>query len=432
MKRPVSILFAAVLLAQLTFSAFAAQPDRYIVRLVPAVMLQGTGEDLRPLCAAADLYLAEDAQTLEALDEAGLLLAAEPDQPVMLDDLPEESAGESWHLAALHMDYAVEHGITGAGVRVGLVDSGVMADHPYFADKNLLDGANYCSGGDPDDISDSYGHGTFAAGLILDVAPEAELVPLKCFEGKVGTLADVIAAVSGGVDDFGCDVINLSLGLTMQSDLLSAAVGYAYEHGVTLMAAVGNNSKHSTSGPDRLYYPAAYDEVIGVGSVDEALGVSTFSSRNESVLIAAPGTSITAPALTGGVRTDSGTSFSSPLAAGAAALVLSQTDMAPEALADLLAATSLDLGEPGYDTTYGYGLLDVSLLTAAAAGDRDALRALLTDRHGAGIGFFEAYYNEEGAMLPSDEGAGARKLFTFTESYQPVCLPIPLPIAPTD
>jgi len=140
----------------------------------------------------------------------------------------------------------------------------------------------------------------------------------------------------------------------------------------------------------------------------------------------------TAPALTGGVRTDSGTSFSSPLAAGAAALVLSQTDMTPEALAGLLAATSLDLGEPGYDTTYGYGLLDVSLLTAAAAGDGDALRALLTDRHGAGIGFFEAYYNEEGAMLPSDEGAGARKLFTFTESYQPVCLPIPLPIAPTD
>lgn len=432
MKRPVSILFAAVLLAQLTFSAFAAQPDRYIVRLVPAAMLQGTGDDLRPLCAAADLYLAEDAQTLGALDEAGLLLAAEPDQPVMLDDLPEESTGESWHLAALHMDYAVEHEITGAGVRVGLVDSGVMADHPYFADKDLLEGANYCSGGDPDDISDSYGHGTFAAGLILDVAPEAELVPLKCFEGKVGTLADVIAAVSGGVDDFGCDVINLSLGLTMQSDLLSAAVGYAYEHGVTLMAAVGNNSKHSTSGPDRLYYPAAYDEVIGVGSVDEALGVSTFSSRNESVLIAAPGTSITAPALTGGVRTDSGTSFSSPLAAGAAALVLSQTDMTPEALAGLLAATSLDLGEPGYDTTYGYGLLDVSLLTAAAAGDGDTLRALLTDRHGAGIGFFEAYYNEEGAMLPSDEGAGARKLFTFTESYQPVCLPIPLPIAPTD
>ena len=242
----------------------------------------------------------------------------------------------------------------------------------------------------------------------------------------------IAVAVSGGVDDFDCDVINLSLGLTMQSDLLSAAVGYAYEHGVTLMAAVGNNSKHSTSGPDRLYYPAAYDEVIGVGSVDEALGVSTFSSRNESVLIAAPGTNITAPALTGGVRTDSGTSFSSPLAAGAAALVLSQTDMTPDALADLLAATSLDLGEPGYDTTYGYGLLDVSLLTAAAAGDRDALRALLTDRHGAGIGFFEAYYNEEGAMLPSDEGAGARKLFTFTESYQPVCLPIPLPIAPTD
>ena len=116
--------------------------------------------------------------------------------------------------------------------------------------------------------------------------PKVRLVPLKCFDDKTTNVSVICKAIYGAVDDFGCDVINMSFGLMEDSIALKEAIDYAAGKGVIIVAAVGND------GTEELCYPAAYDNVIGVGSVDKNEGVSSVSQHNKSVFITAPGVHI--------------------------------------------------------------------------------------------------------------------------------------------
>ena len=388
-------LLAALFCLLFTTPARAVEGSGYIFRLTESVELLSGNESLPEgvdaVYAPEGLFRTDDEALLRELEEAGLLEYAEPDWVVTLLDVPDDpgyTSGKQWELPALHMEYAWEHGITGAGedgtpVRIGVVDSGVFAAHEDLTGANILGGTNYCvseDSGERSNLSDSVGHGTFITGIlaaatgngtgVAGLAPQAEIVQLKCFTAKNGRLSDVLAAIYGGVDGYGCRVLSMSFGIK-QSGLeqnlpenpraLEEAVAYAEAKGVILVAAVGNVSGGST-GNDPVLYPAGYDTVVGVGSVDREKEHSPFSYQNKSVFITAPGQGLygLGTASETAYITGQGTSYAAPMAAAAAALALSvKPDMTPEEFRCLLRGTSEDLGEPGWDTAYGYGFLDI-------------------------------------------------------------------------
>ena len=204
---------------------------------------------------------------------------------------------------------------------VAVIDTGVDANHPALAGK-LLPGKNYVEVGTaPSDIMDgvtnaAYGHGTMVAGIIAKVAPDAQILPLKVLSADgTGDMIDVIKAISYAVRH-GASVINLSFGTNTASSALQDAVNAAYAAGVVVVSSAGNDS---TSAP---HYPAAYSSVLGVGSVESNNVLSSYSNYGTNVQVLAPGSGIRSTYPGGGYANWSGTSFSSPFAAGEAAEIL--------------------------------------------------------------------------------------------------------------
>lgn len=345
---------------------------------------QALPEGVDAVYAPEELYRTDDPEVIRALDEAGLLDYAEPDWLVTLFDAPDDPAytgGQQWSLPLLHMDYAWAQGIDGQAadgtrVRIGVVDSGLYAEHADLDGAHLLAGTNYTVSeidSDRFDTSDTVGHGTFIAGLLSAVtgngagmaglAPEAELVPLKCFTATKGRISDIVAAIYGGVDTYHCQILNMSFGMEQDVQALADAIDHAREQGVLLIAAVGNTTGGAAStGNDPLQYPAAYDGVIGVGSVTRDKAVSRFSYQNDSVFLTAPGSEMYSLGYTDptAYRTGNSTSYAAPMVTGAAVLALSvKPDMTQDEFSSLLQAAAEDLGDPGWDRVFGYGLLNI-------------------------------------------------------------------------
>ena len=268
--------------------------------------------------------------------------------PVYAAD-PGKAVAPEWNLAMIGADTVNAEGYRGQNVRVGVIDSGVNP-HPDFADR-LLGGHNYTEdAADPDDTSDEYGHGTRVAGLIAAVAPEAQIVPLKITNGGSVGVTQLCRAIYGAIDDFGCDVLNLSLGVPNERESLRQAVEYAAEKGVVIVAATGND------GTGEIYYPAAYDSVISVGSVNKRSVHSGFSNYNDQVAVVAPGENVLLLSGTNGYVTRKGTSFAAPQVSALAAMVKScNHGVSPAKFMEILKTTSTDLGDEGRDDYYGNG-----------------------------------------------------------------------------
>lgn len=331
--------------------------------------VEGGGESrLMSACSGVEalwpelgIYYADSLDRVNALSGGGTV-RVEPNYRVYLDssDTEEEVASNDWVLEAVSARSAWDWGLDGSGVRVGIIDSGIDADHEGLEGVSVAAGWNYLS--DTGDVADDVDHGTFVAGVLAaregavegvrGIAQGVTLVPLKCFSSTdVTAVSHIIRAVREAVDTFQCDVINMSFCMGSYSELLEEALDYAAEQGTVLVASAGNYGSRTK------YYPAAFDCVIGVGSVDETLERSTFSQYNSSVHVTAPGGTMAGLAVGGGSRTDAGTSFSAPAVAALAALML-QADgtLTPAEISSLLATTSADLGDEGYDVYYGYGL----------------------------------------------------------------------------
>lgn len=164
-----------------------------------------------------------------------------------------------------------------------------------------------------------FGHGTMTTGLIHLVAPKAKILPLKAFTSNgQGYLSNIVAALYYAVQH-NANVVNMSFDVSTPSQALSQAISYANQSGLVLVAAAGNES---TSAP---VYPAALNSsVMGVASTSNYDTRSTFSNYgNTDVWIAAPGEYVISTFPGGTYAAASGTSFSSPLVAGSADLLLS-------------------------------------------------------------------------------------------------------------
>lgn len=379
----VSALAAALLLG--TLSVGAREPETpYLVLLEEQPVLRLAANGLTPVAPESGVYLAEDRTAAEALVEQGLASVCAPDCTVeLLGSLTVPTPNDSetsWHWQAIGADYPAAVGLTGAGVRIGLVDSGVSLDHPDLAGADIETGWSYIDGNT--DVSDGVGHGTFIAGLLLGrpdngmglsgLCPSATLVPLKAFSSTTGTLSDALAAVEDAWSKYNCDIIHMSFGIlrsslsVSQREILEAAMAEASQHAL-LVAAAGNGNGTAA------YYPAACEGVLSVAAVSQDLERWTSgiygSQYNETVDLAAPGGSLTSLSTDGSLETGSGTSYAAPLVSGAAALLLErEPDLTGAEVTARLTESAQDLGESGRDDEFGAGLLrlDRLLMTEAS------------------------------------------------------------------
>lgn len=267
---------------------------------------------------------------------------------------------QKWDLSVINAEYAWALECFGEDIRIGVIDSGSI----LHADlkNNLLPGYNYIS--DSDDVTDTIGHGTFVNGIIaaemndigiVGVAPKSKIVPLKCFDiGVTTTVSTICKAMYDAVDKYECKILNMSLGVSQYSKTFENAVNYAVANDCIVVASVGN------SGTESLYYPAAFKNVIGVGAVDSNLEVTDFSQKNDSVFVVAPGKNILSTNYNGGYSEKKGTSFSAPMVSGTIAILLGiNSKLSLNDIKIILQKSAVDLGEEGYDVSYGYGLVDI-------------------------------------------------------------------------
>jgi subtilisin family serine protease len=198
----------------------------------------------------------------------------------------------------------------------------------------------------------------------------AKIIPLKVFgQNSRSGHYDVIANAIVRAVNLGADVINLSLSGPGFSQYEKEAVAYAASRGVLLVAAMGNVS--DTTPLDAARYPAAFAEVIAVGSVDDRNQLSSFSVRGsgaQTVELLAPGENIYSTCAGGSYASGgSGTSYAAPLVSGLAALLKGQNpQLKAGEIRQLLRGTADDLGAAGCDPVYGYGLINVSRALRAA------------------------------------------------------------------
>ena len=265
---------------------------------------------------------------------------------------------------------AVSSEYDGSGVRIALIDTGVTCK--YIDDSHVSVGKNYVF---PDKSTYDYvGHGTAIAGIILGseklglrgIASDAEIVPLVYYSRYPsgvpvnGGIDAICKAIYDAIDVYDCQIINISSGVTSDNDKLREAIEYAEEKNILVVSSVGNSN---CSSPEDIYYPAAYETVIGVGSVNEENEVAGFSQRNNSVKLVAPGTDIPTAHINNRSKPVkvSGTSYSAAFVTGTAALLLeANPELSAVQLREILFNTAKDLEAEGYDTGSGWGLLNVS------------------------------------------------------------------------
>lgn len=382
--RRIYAIVTAVLLAVILCTAAQGSEGEYIIKIRQDVMLLGETEleHARTVYAPEGVFCTSDRSLIKELEAAGVLEYCAPNETVYLQELPEQAEDlqtASWPRAMVGYSYGKNLGIAGKGVRVGIIDSGLSDPNKEFGSAVLEPGINFLVSEDHADrqnTADTYGHGTNVSRIIaseeVGLAPEATIIPLRCFDAKNGTAEHVVAAVYAAVDLYGCDVINLSLGTLSKNDALTDAVNHALEQDVIVVAAAGNLYSYEEGKKLNAYrYPAAQEGVLGVGAVDPTKTVHLRSARNDSVFVTAPGAEIEViQPDTGAGYLSSGTSYAVPMVSAAAALARSQDpDLTGTEFADLLAQTAQDCGTPGYDVNYGHGVINVGLLLAALQED---------------------------------------------------------------
>ena len=298
-----------------------------------------------------------------------------------------------WHFPQIKMPSAWD--IQGGGdpdIKVAVLDSGVAyEDYGPYQQAPDLAGTNFIPGYDfvNSDFhpNDDDGHGTHVTGTIAQttnnslgvagIAFDCSIMPVKVLgaDGS-GTYQQIADGIYYAVDN-GAGVINASLGGSSSSSTLYDAVQYAYNQGVVFVAATGNDNSI-------IGYPARYDECIAVGAVDINKARAPYSNYGTGMELMAPGGDTTVDlngdgyydgvlqqTFSGGDPTDfaywfwQGTSMATPHVTGLVALMLSRGARGVESIRNTLHSTAEDLGDPGYDTVYGYGLIDAAAALSA-------------------------------------------------------------------
>jgi hypothetical protein len=260
--------------------------------------------------------------------------------------------------AAVLLNLAVVHELsTGAGIKVAILDGGVNYDHPALLG-SVVSGYDYVD--EEPDANDEpggsgYGHGTFMAGVVHLVAPDANIWSYRVADTSGEGNGYVIAeAMVQAVKD-GCSVINLSLVTNETHEAIAQAAEYARQNDVGVVVAAGNGYSEDT------HYPASDPNTLAVAAVDTLNALADFSSYGEHIDICAPGTAIYGPYQDTGYAWWGGTSFATPFVSAQAALIQALLPgIAWDYVFQLITnnTTNIDYANEGFDGLLGDGLIN--------------------------------------------------------------------------
>lgn len=323
---------------------------------------------------------------------------AEPNYICRALATPDDAAvrlGYQWNLERINA-YSAWDITTGTSNRIAIVDTGISRGHPDLAGK-VVWGTRCISGDSSTDWADDHGHGTHVAGIasaltnngegVAGVSWGAELLAIKVLDSVGdGSYSDAAQGIIVAANQ-GARVINCSFGGDDRSETLDEAVRYAQDRGALVVAAAGNR------GNDTPFYPAACPGVVAVAATDRSDRVTSYSNCGSHLWIAAPGGDSAAAGFcqdnptqcpgivsTGWSSTSgdayywmSGTSMAAPHVSGLASLIWSVNSLlSPTEVRDIIRHTATDLGEPGWDAYYGWGLIDArSAVLAVSSLDWD-------------------------------------------------------------
>lgn len=228
-----------------------------------------------------------------------------------------------WYLERIEAAEAWDQTLGDPNVVIAILDTGIDLTHPEFAGRVIV-GPDIADG--DDDPTDTHGHGTAVAGVtaaaangagIVGVCPACTLMAVKVVKDGTGevTKFDSAAGIVWAVDR-GADVINLSFSSASSDPVQQDAAAYAWAHGAIVVAAAGNEA---ISTPQ---YPASYENVVAVAAATDHNRLWKDSAFGSWVDIGAPGVNLLTPALRQSYRRMTGTSFATPIVAGAAGLLL--------------------------------------------------------------------------------------------------------------
>lgn len=325
---------------------------RYSYRLVPGIAASVPQAAIDGLSRNPNVTKIEDDLTIHAID-------AELDN--------------AWGVKRIGSGTVHDSGNKGTGIKVAVIDSGIYYTHP---DLN----ANYSGGYDfansDADPMDDHGHGTHVAGTIageddsygvVGVAPEADLYALKVLTASgSGSYSDVVAALEWAMSN-GIQVTNNSYGSSgYPGSLVELTFALAADSGIINVCAAGNSGNPSGTG-DNMIYPARFGSCIAVAATTSSDVRASFSSTGQDMWIAAPGASILSTYINNGYAYASGTSMACPHVSGVVALMI---NAGVGDIANTLASTADDLGDPGWDPQYGYGLVNA---VAAVGGSTEPI-----------------------------------------------------------
>jgi Subtilase family len=312
----------------------------------------------------------------KALRLASLADLVEPDRPLAASN--HFGAGDSlvanqWWIGPIGANAAEPPAL---GKPVTVIDTGVDLSHPEFAGRpgtTALNAQNV--------TGQQEEHGTAVASVlaasangvgVVGVYPQAALQAWDASPSGTGISVGLVVA---GIDTAirrGPGVINLSLGTVVRDPLLEAMTAIAFGTGSLVVAAAGNDRTRGSP----LEYPASYPHVLTVGATDDHNRAAFFSSSSPYVDLSAPGQLVPVAVPVSfdptGFGTFSGTSFASPLTAGAAAWIwTARPTLDVTQLFDLMRSSTRDIESPGFDPVSGYGQLYIPTGLTAATLPRD-------------------------------------------------------------
>lgn len=387
-KKALFLVFAVIFFGTVSFASAAQDDSRYFVKSTSSFWKKSFGYrnsfddgfsaslsdwqlrlakifgiDVEPVTKLNILPDASDASNKGKISDKGQKLPA--------DQI-------SWGLKLIYNDPLLSETSGGKDINVAVLDTGVQKAHPDLQSR-VKDCKDFSSPSSPlidGKCDDKNGHGTHIAGIvaadggkdkvgIYGIAPESNLVVFKvCSNNGICFSDDVAAGIYKAVDS-GTQIINLSLGSDLPSQLILNAVKYAQANSVLVIAAAGNDGPYIGS----IDYPAAFEEVVGVGAININLEAPDWSARGNNskteayknepgdIEFAAPGVNIESTWKDGGYAVFSGTSMAAPHLAGLAAKFWQKDAENPaRETREVLRKLSQDILPKGDDDASGWGL----------------------------------------------------------------------------
>ncbi|HON44114.1 MAG TPA: S8 family serine peptidase [Planctomycetota bacterium] len=291
-------------------------------------------------------------------------------EEMMID--PQQSSEETrlvWGVEYIKTQAARDKGITGKGIVVAVVDTGVDLDHPGFAPGQVLVDQSKSFIDNEPTADDGNGHGTHCAGTIgskgYGVAPDCKILPVKVLSaGGSGSWTAVMNGVQYAAEQK-VDIMSMSLGgrASTSGNVVETAVKNAIASGVVCVIAAGNSGPSAKT----IGTPGVVLEAITVGAINSSGTIASFSSRGVTVYntekpdIVAPGVNVPSLWKNGGTNTISGTSMATPHVAGLCALILqAKPGLTPAKVKALIMDTAFGKAEAN---VYGKGCVDAEATT---------------------------------------------------------------------